>query len=50
MTNNSSDRTAVITGAAGGLGSEFCRQLAAQGYRLLLIDRDETTLAALATA
>ncbi len=50
MTNTPSNNTAVITGAAGGLGTEFCRQLAEQGYQLLLIDRDETALEALATA
>lgn len=50
MTNVVSGRTAAITGAAGGLGTEFCRQLAEQGYGLLLIDRDETALEALATA
>lgn len=30
---------AVVTGAAGGLGSTFAKNLAARGYRLLLIDR-----------
>jgi short-subunit dehydrogenase len=30
---------AVITGAAGGLGSSFARKLAERGYRLLLVDR-----------
>jgi short-subunit dehydrogenase len=30
---------AVITGAAGGLGSSFASRLAQRGYRLLLIDR-----------
>jgi uncharacterized protein len=30
---------AVITGAAGGLGSAFANQLAERGYRLLLVDR-----------
>lgn len=33
-------RTAVVTGAASGIGLEFCRQLAAKGYSLLLIDRN----------
>jgi len=30
---------AVVTGGAGGLGSTFAKQLAARGYRLLLVDR-----------
>ncbi len=32
-------RTAVITGAAGGMGSSYADQLAVQGYDLVLIDR-----------
>src|SRR5262245_7990078 len=35
---------AVITGAAGGLGSAFANQLAQRGYRLLLVDRRQTQL------
>ena len=30
---------AVVTGAAGGLGSSFANKLAKRGYRLLLVDR-----------
>lgn len=30
---------AIITGAAGGLGTAFAKQLARRGYRLLLVDR-----------
>jgi NAD(P)-dependent dehydrogenase (short-subunit alcohol dehydrogenase family) len=33
-------RTAVITGATGGLGSTLARDLAAQGVNLALLDRD----------
>src|SRR5690349_11602852 len=39
MKNASPQGLAVITGAAGGLGSTFAKRLAARGYRLLLIDR-----------
>jgi uncharacterized protein len=35
---------AVVTGAAGGLGSTFARKLAERGYRLLLIDRRQKQL------
>jgi uncharacterized protein len=35
---------AVVTGAAGGLGSTFATKLAERGYRLLLIDRRQAQL------
>ena len=38
-------RTALITGASAGLGSEFARQLADRGLNLLLVGRREQRLA-----
>ena len=44
MTMNHTTPFAVITGASRGIGEEYARALATQGYDLLLIGRDEARL------
>ncbi|MES2625184.1 MAG: SDR family oxidoreductase [Pseudomonadota bacterium] len=38
------DKTAIITGAASGIGSAAAKLFAAEGCRLLLVDKDEAQL------
>src|SRR5436309_7531789 len=39
---------ALVAGGAVGMGAEYCRQIAATGIELLILDRDEPALAATA--
>jgi 2-dehydro-3-deoxy-L-rhamnonate dehydrogenase (NAD+) len=41
-------KTAIITGAGGGVGSAFARQLNAKGYQLTLLTRDKANIETLA--
>lgn len=44
----SSDRTALVTGASSGIGSEIARELARRGHNVVLVARSEKKLADLA--
>lgn len=44
MNQSQAKKTAVITGAAGGIGKELARRLAARHINLVLVDRDEQNL------
>ena len=52
MTGNDAkapNRTAIVTGASSGIGLEFSRLLAREGYALVLVARDERKLGRLAS-
>ncbi len=54
MANNSGRRmegkTALVTGGGSGIGRSICLRLAAEGARVLVLDRDADTAAATAEA
>ena len=47
MTHDMAEKVALVTGAAGGIGSAICRELHANGAHVIASDIDESALATL---
>jgi short-subunit dehydrogenase len=50
MENKTGNKMALVTGASDGIGVEFCKTLAGQGYDLILVARREQKLQEVAAA
>lgn len=49
ITPSNTTSSSVVTGASDGIGKEFALQLAAAGFNILLVARNEAALTSVAT-